>query len=74
MATCSSILAWKISWTEETAGLQSMAECLMNYGQRFVTLYRRQGEDDPQEKEMQKSKMAVSGGLTNICVFELFRE
>ena len=39
----------------------------MNYGQRFVTLYRRQGEDDPQEKEMQKSKMAVSGGLTKSC-------
>ena len=24
MATCSSILAWKIPWTEETSGLQSM--------------------------------------------------
>ena len=24
MATCSSILAWKISWTEEPGGLQSM--------------------------------------------------
>ena len=24
MATHSSILAWKISWTEETGGLQSM--------------------------------------------------
>ena len=24
MAICSSILAWKISWTEETGGLQSM--------------------------------------------------
>ena len=36
----------------------------MNYGSTFVTLYRRQGEDHPQEKEMQKSKMAVWGGLT----------
>ena len=24
MATCSSILAWKITWTEEPGGLQSM--------------------------------------------------
>ena len=24
MATCSSILAWKISWAEEPGGLQSM--------------------------------------------------
>ena len=28
----------------------------MNYGQRFVTLYRRQGSKHPQEKEMQKAK------------------
>ena len=34
-----------------------LIECLMNYGWRFVTLYR--GQDHPQEKEMQKSKMAV---------------
>ena len=36
-----------------------LIECLMNYGWRFMTLYRRQGQDHPQEKEMQKSKMAV---------------
>ena len=24
-------------------------------------------KDDPQEKEMQKGKMVVSGGLTNSC-------
>ena len=36
----------------------------MNYGMRFVTLYRRQGQDHPHGKEMQKSKMAVWGGLT----------
>ena len=36
----------------------------MNYGQKFVTLYRRQGSDHPHGKEMQKSKMAVWGGLT----------
>ena len=32
-------------------------ECLINYGWRFVTLYRRQ--DHPHRKEMQKGKMAV---------------
>ena len=36
----------------------------MNYGRRFVTLYRRQDQDHLLGKEMQKSKMAVWGGLT----------
>ena len=36
----------------------------MNYGWRFVTLYRRQGSRPSHGKEMQKSKMAVWGGLT----------
>ena len=39
----------------------------MNYGMRFVTLYRRQDQDHPHRKEKQKSKMAVWGGLTNSC-------
>ena len=39
----------------------------MNYGQRFMTLYRRQGSRPSPWKEMQKSKMAVWGGLTNGC-------
>ena len=40
----------------------------MNCGMRFVTLYRRQGSrPSPWEKKMQKSKMAVWGGLTNSC-------
>ena len=37
----------------------------MNYGQRFVTLYRRQGSRSSPRKR--KSKMAVWGGLTNGC-------
>ena len=44
-----------------------LIECLMNYGLRFVTLYRRQGSRPSPGKEMQKSKMAVWGGLTNSC-------
>ena len=38
---------------------QDLIECLMNYGRKFVTLYRKWEEDHSQEKEMQKSKMAV---------------
>ena len=44
-----------------------LIECLMNYGWRFVTFYRRQGSTPSQGKEMQKSKMAVWGALTNSC-------
>ena len=44
-----------------------LIECLVKYGWRFVTLYRRQRSRPSQEKEMQKSKMAVWGGLTNSC-------
>ena len=44
-----------------------LIECLMNYGMRSVTLYRRQGSRPSHGKEKQKSKMAVWGGLTNSC-------
>ena len=46
-------------------GLDLIDRVLMNYGMRFVTLYRRQGSRPSHGKEMQKSKMAVWGGLTN---------
>ena len=36
-----------------------LIECLMSYGLRFVTLYRRQGSRPSHGKEMKKSKMAV---------------
>ena len=39
----------------------------MNYGRRFVTLYRRQRSRPSHGKEMRKSKMAVWGDLTNSC-------
>ena len=45
-----------------------LIDSLMNYGWRFMTLYRRQIKTIPmQKKKMQKSKMAVWGDLTNIC-------
>ena len=37
----------------------------MNYGMRFVTLSGDRDQDHPHGKEMQKSRMAVWGGLTN---------
>ena len=39
----------------------------MNYGMRFVTCTEDRDQDHPHGKEMQKSKMAVWGGLTNSC-------
>ena len=38
----------------------------MNYGMRFVTLYRGRDQDHPHGKEMQKSKMAVWG--VTLCI------
>ena len=48
-------------------GLDLIDRVLMNYGQRFVTLTGDRDQDHPHGKEMQKSKMAVWGGLTNSC-------
>ena len=39
----------------------------MNYGMRFMTLYRRQGSDHPHGKEMQKAKW-LSGEALQIAV------
>ena len=39
----------------------------MNYGMRFVTLYRRQGSRPSPWERNAKSKMAVCRGLTNSC-------
>ena len=44
-----------------------LIECLMNYGWRFVTLYRKRIKTILMEKKCKKSKMAVWGGLTNSC-------
>ena len=39
----------------------------MNYGLRFVTLYRRQRSRPSPWKRNAKKQMAVWGGLTNSC-------
>ena len=36
-----------------------LIDCMMNYGWKFMTLYKRQGLRPSQEKGVQKSKMAV---------------
>ena len=36
-----------------------LIECLKNYGQRFMTLYRDSDQDHLQEKEKQKGKTVV---------------
>ena len=43
-----------------------LIECLMNYGRRFVTLYRRQGSRPSLWKRNAK-KQNGWGGLTNSC-------
>ena len=37
MASCSSILAWEIPWTEESGGLQSMGFQRVGYGNLAIT-------------------------------------
>ena len=44
-----------------------LTEYLINYGWRFMTLYRRQGSRPFPWKRNAKTKMAVWGGLTNSC-------
>ena len=39
----------------------------MNYGRRFMTLYRRQGSRPSPWKRNAKIKMAFWGGFTNSC-------
>ena len=41
--------------------------CMKNYGQRFMTLYRRQWSRPSPKKEMPKGKIVAWGGLTNSC-------
>ena len=44
-----------------------LIESLTNYGPRFIHCTGGRVQDHPHEKEMQKSKVAVWGGLTNSC-------
>ena len=44
-----------------------LTEYVMNYGWRFMTLYRRQESRPSPRKRNVKSKMALWGGLTNSC-------
>ena len=44
-------------------GLDLIAECLLNYGRRFVTLYKRQGSRPSPRKGSAKKQMAVEEAL-----------
>ena len=44
-----------------------LIESLMNYGQRFMTLYRRQGSRPSPRKRNAKKQNGCRGGLTNSC-------
>ena len=57
---------YTVEVTNRFKGLD-LIECLVNYGQKFMTLYGDRNEDHPHGKEMQKSKMGVWGCLTNNC-------
>jgi len=58
------IYDYTVEGTDRFKGLD-LIEYLKNYGWRFVTLYRRQWSNHPQEKDMQKGKMVVWEGLTD---------
>ena len=58
---------YTVEVTNRFKGL-NLIECLMNYGWRFMILYRRQGSGpSPWKRNAKKPKMAVWGGLTNSC-------
>ena len=44
-----------------------LIECLMNYGMRFMTLYRRQGSRPFPWKRNEKKQNGCGGSLTNSC-------
>ena len=49
---------YTVEMTNNFKGLH-LIECLMNYGWRFVTLYKRQGSRPSPRKRNAKSKIAV---------------
>ena len=60
----SGLISFRMVWLYLLA-VQGALKCQMNYGWRLVTLYKRQDQDLPQQKEMEKGKMVFWGGLTN---------
>ena len=54
---------YTVEVTNRFKGLD-LIDCLKNYGQSFVTLYRQRSRHFPR-KELQKGKVVILGGLTN---------
>ena len=70
MATHSSILAWRIPWTEEPGRLQSMdSQSLIRLKRLSTHGAIRSGDHNlaltSLSRKTQKGKMVVRGGLTN---------
>ena len=57
---------YTVEVTNRFKGLD-MIECLKNYGQRFLTLYSRQGQDHPRKKKCKKAQW-LSGEALQIAV------
>ena len=55
---------YTVDMTNRFKGLD-LIECLKNYGQGFITLYRRWWSKPSQRKRNARSKMVAWGGLTN---------
>ena len=63
MATCSSILAWKIPWTEEPGGLQSMGVTQSRYD-----LVTKPPPPREHNSGREKSVDQIKGGLKQWCL------
>ena len=74
MATHSSILAWRIPWTEEPGGLQSMGSQRVNTTGGLNTAQRSRVEQLPRETvEPTKPKISANSSLqvTMVLCFDL---
>ena len=58
---------YTVEVTNRFKGLDLIDRVPVNYGQRFMTVYRRKGSRPSSWKRNTKSKMAVLGGGTNSC-------
>ena len=68
MATHSSILAWKIPWTEETGGLQSMGSQRVrhdwsNWAHTYTRALTNKSYQSKQEGEMTNNQIASINGI-----------
>ena len=68
MATHSSILAWKIPWTEEPGGLQSMGSQRVGHNQVTSTNTMDHGNSEIENARFASSKCELSG-ITSLDLY-----